>query len=57
MPHGALNIDATKKKQTTRMLKVSCTGCGFNYRASQTQIARITDYLCPACNIADMELV
>ena len=38
-----------RKTQTTRMVKVECDDCGFAFRASQTQIDRITDHTCIAC--------
>jgi len=58
IPHGALNIDKAKPKQTTRMLKVLCpdTQCNFSYRTTQVNIIKITDLLCPACNVSDMRL-
>lgn len=36
-PHAALSL-STRKKQTTRMLKLECPSCGFICRASQTAI-------------------
>lgn len=44
---------ASQKKQSTRMLKVECTDsdCGFTFRASQTQIEKLTvAAICPACD-------
>jgi hypothetical protein len=57
IPHAAIDIGKAKAKQTTRLLKVACPddSCGFNYRASHMQIVKITDLLCPACAIHDME--
>ena len=34
-PHGALNIGEGRKKQTTRMIKMTCHSCGFIARASR----------------------
>ena len=34
-PHAALNIEAVRKKQATRMLKAQCPGCGFTVRLTQ----------------------
>ena len=34
-PHARLNIEAVRKKQTTRMLKASCPSCGYTVRLSQ----------------------
>ena len=50
IPHHKL--DAThrvKPKQSTRMIKLTCPCCGFNFRASNTQLARITDFTCMSC--------
>jgi len=34
-PHARLNIEAVRKKQTTRMLKAFCPSCGYTVRLSQ----------------------
>jgi ribosomal protein L37E len=34
-PHARLNIEAIRKKQSTRMLKAVCPDCGFTVRLSQ----------------------
>jgi len=54
IPHAKLDIQAlAANKQSTRMLKVTCsnTACGFMFRASQTQIAKVNfkSARCPAC--------
>lgn len=58
IPHAAIDLGKAKAKQTTRMIKVACPApldqCGFSYRASMTNIHKITDFLCPACAIEDM---
>jgi len=51
IPHAALTpANSGKKKQTTRMIKVTCKNCGFNFRASAKQINMLHDKsTCPAC--------
>lgn len=50
IPHHKLDIThRVKPKQSTRMLKIECTGCGFNFRASKTQIKRMTIATCNSC--------
>jgi len=34
-PHSRLNIEAVRKKQTTRMLKAACPHCGYTVRLTQ----------------------
>lgn len=38
-----------KKKQSTRMIKVSCDECDWHFRASQKNIDAMTDHTCLAC--------
>lgn len=38
-----------KKKQSTRMLKVSCSDCGWHFRTSQQNIDLLSDHTCLAC--------
>ena len=47
-PHNELEINK-RKKQTTRMLKVSCTECEFSYRTSRKNIESMTNYTCNGC--------
>ena len=47
-PHNELKINQ-RKKQTTRMLKVSCTECDFSYRTSRKNINMITNHVCNGC--------
>ena len=56
IPHAAINIDIAKPKQATRMLKVSCPECAFQFRTTQTQIERITVTECIACSIGTMQV-
>lgn len=49
-PHAKLNLAMNPtKKQTTRMLKVHCEGCGFLCRAALTKLLEIGPPSC-ACN-------
>ena len=51
IPHSKLSsTHRVKKSQTTRMLKVECSHCGFHFRASRTQIDKITIHACNACD-------
>lgn len=56
IPHSAIDLGKAKAKQTTRMLKIACPSeeCKFSFRTSQANIDKITEWLCPACNIEDM---
>ncbi len=49
-PHARLDLgQRPTKKQTTRMLKLQCIGCGFVCRATITKIIEVGPPLC-ACN-------
>jgi hypothetical protein len=60
MPHASLTRLPTKKKQTTRMLKVQCPCCEFTFRAAKTSLeAACVDgkLVCPSPACAtDIEL-
>jgi len=47
-PHEKLDTTAVKK-QTTRMLKVECDDCGWNFRTNKSQIAAMTSTTCLSC--------
>lgn len=50
IPHHKLDKNhRVRPKQSTRMLKIECSSCGFNFRASKTQIKRMTIAKCNAC--------
>lgn len=53
-PHGAIDIDFTKK-QSTRMLKVSCGNCDFHFRTSRKNVDMLDMETapCPACEHDD----
>ena len=57
IPHAKIDLGKAKAKQGTRMIKVTCpdNDCGFHYRTSQTNINKVTDFLCPACNVEEMQ--
>ena len=56
IPHSKIDLGLAKQKQSTRMLKVACPddACGFAYRASHTQIAKVKIFTCPACDNHEM---
>ncbi len=59
IPHAAINLEIAKPRQNTRMIKVECPDtkeCGFSYRTVQTNINKVTDWLCPACAAHDMQV-
>ena len=53
IPHAAMHLNKRTNKQTTRMLKVSCTDaetCGFSFRTTQKHIDSLPNQpICPAC--------
>ena len=50
IPHHKLDAaHRVKPKQSTRMIKIECSACGFNFRASMTQIKRIEHTTCNCC--------
>ena len=54
IPHAAINIAIAKPKQATRMLKVYCDECGFQFRTTQSQIERIQVTECIACSVGTL---
>ena len=54
IPHGKINIDKAKAKQGTRMIKVYCPECLFQFRTTQVQLEKIQVTECPACMIGDL---
>ena len=57
IPHDAINLEVAKPRQTTRMIKLICHRCSFNFRASQTQIDKIDNFECIACREGVMQIV
>ena len=53
-PHSKVDPQM-RKKQGTRMLKISCTGCGFTARASAKWVSLIhSNSPCPVCSSATL---
>ena len=48
--HAALNVNAGKKKQGTRLLKVLCGDCGYNVRVTRIWIDKLGCPICPGCS-------
>lgn len=48
-PHAALTPSTRERKQSTRLLKVECTGCGYVARVTRVWLERDGAPLCP-CN-------
>jgi hypothetical protein len=56
IPHAALNPSLNPvKKQTTRMLKMRCSECGYICRASHTPILQWGPVLCPCSQKRDAD--
>ena len=60
-PHAKMNLESSTKKQKTRLIKVSCTGCDNSYRQTQKFIDKSIDVnyqiydrefvsICPICS-------
>ena len=60
IPHHKLTVGGTiKPKQKARMLKIECHVCEFTFRASRTQLERITrrnTSQCPCCGDDSLSL-
>jgi len=54
-PHNELQIHK-RKRQTTRMLKVSCTECNFSYRTSRKNIGMMANTICNGCGSDSLEI-
>jgi hypothetical protein len=54
-PHDTLNVNARKKKQGTRLLKVLCEDCGYNVRVTRIWIDKLGCPICPGCNESMVE--
>jgi hypothetical protein len=52
-PHAGLTFMAKDKKQTTRMLKLSCLKCGYTCRTTKQWLEKLGPPLCP-CNMEPM---
>tara|TARA_R100001594_G_scaffold5205_5_gene16623 strand:- start:3434 stop:4015 length:582 start_codon:yes stop_codon:yes gene_type:complete len=56
-PHQKVSLAANRKKQGTRMLKVSCNNCEFSYRTSNKNINMMTNKVCNSCGKESLEVV
>jgi hypothetical protein len=54
-PHEKLDT-TRQKKQGTRMLKMECSECGWNFRTNKTQLAAMTINTCLSCQGDTLEL-
>lgn len=54
-PHEKLDT-SRQKKQGTRMLKMECSECGWNFRTNKTQLAAMTINTCLSCQGDTLEL-
>ena len=54
-PHSELQIHK-RKKQSTRMIKVSCTECNFSYRTSRKNIGMMANTICNGCGSDSLEI-
>ena len=54
-PHSELQIHK-RKRQTTRMIKVSCTECNFSYRTSRKNIDMMANTICNGCGSDSLEI-
>ena len=54
-PHSELQIHK-RKKQSTRMLKVSCTECNFSYRTSRKNIGMMANKICNGCGSHSLKI-
>lgn len=49
IPHAKIDLGQARKKQTTRLIKMTCRTCGWSFRISQAQIDAMQDNYCNAC--------
>jgi hypothetical protein len=54
-PHDTLNVNAGKKKQGSRLLKVLCEDCGYTVRVTRIWIDKLGCPICPGCNESMVE--
>lgn len=55
-PHQKINLSGGRKKQSTRMIKMECSSCGYIARTSQRNIENLGPVLCP-CNSCAMTIL
>jgi len=49
-PHDTLNVNAGKKRQTTRLLKVECAPCDYVVRVTRKPLDKYGPPICPGCS-------
>lgn len=54
-PHGGMVVDPNRKKQSTRMMKVICSECGYTARTTRVWLEMMGAPICP-CNQEPMEV-
>ena len=54
-PHDKLNVNAGKKRQTTRLLKVECAPCDYVARVTRKPLDAYGPPICPGCNESMVE--
>jgi|SRR5271170_54342 len=54
---GTINLDAGRKKQTTRLIKVACAQCGYTARTTAKWLDAAGPPICPIHNDEPMEVV
>ena len=54
-PHDKLNVNANRKKQGTRLLKVECAPCDYVVRVTRKPLDKYGPPICPSCNEAMVE--
>jgi len=47
-PHAKLDLSG-RKKQSTRMIKVSCTVCTWSFRTSKKNVEAMNSHICQVC--------
>ena len=55
-PHAGMLDNPAKKKQSTRMLKVSCSECDWSFRTSQKNVDDMTSHQCLKCGKQSLQL-
>jgi len=54
-PHAVLNPTKTDKKQTTRLIKVSCPKCDYVARVTRIHLDEKGAPICPVCKVSFIE--
>lgn len=54
-PHAELNPTSVTKKQTTRLIKISCPECDYVARVTRVHLDEKGAPICPVCKVAFIE--